>query len=88
MIPEIQSIQDSLFGTVGNLALVGLGIMAFFIVIFMIFNIDFRFALMIDAVLIPAFVEMGWFPLWVLGVGWVLIVGIGLFMLWILIKER
>ena len=88
MITEIQQIEDALFGSSGNMILVGIGIMAFIFVIFLIFNIDFRLALLFDSPLILAFSKVGWFPSWVGGVFWVLIVGIGIYMLINIIRER
>ena len=88
MMEIFQTVEDALFGSAGSLYLVAILIMAFFFILFLMFNIDFRLALMIESPLLLAFSEIGWFPAWVAGVFWILIVGIGLFIAWNFIKER
>ena len=88
MISFFQTIQDSLFGTAGNSYLVALGILAFFVIAFLIIGLDFRYALLIPAPLVLAFVSLGWFPQWVGVMFWFLVITLGGFIMWNLIKDR
>lgn len=87
-MPLFQSIEDAWFGSSGNMILVAFGIMFFFLIVMLIIGIDFRFALMLIAPLIIVFTEIGWFPDWVAGIFWVLVVGIAIFIFWNLLRER
>ena len=88
MIDIFQNIENALFGGVGNMYLVALGIMVFFLIVMMVVGLDFRFALLIDTPLTLVFADVGWFPKWVGGIFWVVVIGISIFIFWNFVKER
>jgi hypothetical protein len=84
----IDTLQSSLFGTTGNYVLIGLGIMLFFFIGFIILGIPFKYSLMFIAPMILGFVEIGWFPQIISFIFWLLIAGIGIFLLISQISDR
>lgn len=81
-IALFSTIESSLFGSLGSMYIAGLAIMVFFIIAFVIAGMDFKYAIMFTSPLVLAFVEMGWFPVWISTVFWLLIAGLGIF-LWV-----
>ncbi len=79
------TIEDSLFGVLGfngDMAISAVAIMLFFIIAFVIGGLEFKYAIMLTSPLVLAFVEMGWFPIWISTIFWLLIAGLGIF-LWV-----
>jgi hypothetical protein len=81
-------LQGSLFGVTGSLYLVGILVMIFLIIAFLIVGIPFKYSVMFTSPLAIAFVQVGWFPQIIATIFWVLIAGIGLFLLWSQISDR
>lgn len=88
MIPLISSINDALFGISGSMYLVAIIIMVFFFIAFLVIGIPFKYAVMFTSPLALAFTSIGWFPQIVATIFWLLIGGLGLFMLWTYISDR
>jgi uncharacterized RDD family membrane protein YckC len=84
----ISVIQSSLFGFTGSFLLIGLCIMIFFIIAFLIIGIPFKYSVMFTSPLALGFVSVGWFPQIVATIFWILIAGIGIFLLWSQISDR
>ena len=87
-IPLLENVTDVLFNSVGNLNIMSLIIVCFFIFGLLIVGVDFRFALMLVLPLIMVFSDSGWLPKWVGGLLWILIVTFVGYFLWIYVKER
>lgn len=87
-IPLIEVIEQTLVKATGSLTLVAFGIMAFFLIGFMFSGIDFRYSILIITPLVIIFTKMGWLPIEVSGIFWVIIIGFALFIAWNYIKER
>lgn len=71
----------------GSLFLVGLCIVAFFVIAFMMARIDFKFTLMF---IIPLLMAMSGYllPMWVAGLIWILVISVGGYMAWSRVQER
>jgi len=81
-----QTLQDTLVSVFGNLAIVAILLMGLFFIGFMFIGLQFRYSLLITAPLVLVFSQNGWFPQWVGGLFWILIVGIGGYIAWTYIK--
>lgn len=77
-----KTIEETLVGWTGSLAVAGLLIIAFFFIILLIVGLDFRFSLMFVMPLGVAFSDFGWFPGWVSIMFWILFVGLGVFLVY------
>jgi len=87
-LPLIDTISASLFGSSGSMYLVGLLIMLFFFIAFLIIGLPFKYSLMFVSPLPIAFVQIGWFPQIIATIFWLLIAGFGIFMFWTYISDR
>jgi hypothetical protein len=81
-----QTIEDTLQGVFGSMALVALLIMLALLIGFMFVGIDFRYSIMFISPLTLAFAQIGWFPQWVSIVFWIVIVMFGGYILWSKVK--
>jgi hypothetical protein len=77
-----QTLEDSLVGIFGSMALVALIIMFVLLIGFLFLGIDFKFAVMFVSPLAPAFTAIGWFPTWVAIVFWIAIIVFAGYILW------
>ena len=83
MMPAlVQTIETALQSAFGNMTLVALLIMFFFLIGFLILRIDFKFALLFTAPMALAFVEIGWFPSIVGFLTWFFIIVYGGILFW------
>ncbi len=87
-VPLITGINDAIIGLTGSYYLMGIIIMVFFIIAFLIMGLEFKYAIMFTSPLVLGFVEMGWFPVIVSTLFWLAIGGIGIYMLWTQLSER
>lgn len=81
-------LEDALFGFSGSMWLVAIIILIVFIVAFLIVGVDFRYALIFSSPLVLGFTEIGWFPIWIQTVFWLLIIGIGAYLLYTYMSDR
>jgi hypothetical protein len=81
-------IEQYLVQSFGSIYILALGLVLFFTVAFLIAGVDFRLIILLNTILVIGFSRMGWIPAWIEGAFWILIVGLGLYMLWIKIFER
>lgn len=84
----IDTIQSALFGTTGDMMLVGIIILVFFIVAFIMVGMPVRYAIMFSSPLVMGFVAMKWFDIIISTIFWLLIAGVGIFTLWTAISDR
>jgi hypothetical protein len=84
----IDTIQSALFGSTGSLYLIGIVILAFFIIAFVMIGLPFKYSIMFTSPLVLAFVEIGWFPQIISAIFWLLIAGLGIFVLWTQFSDR
>ncbi len=82
------TVQDALYGWTGDLTLVALGILAFFIIALILLGLDFRFAILAVSVLIIPMYESGWIPAWIYAFSWIIVISFGGFILWNMLRER
>lgn len=79
-------IEQGLISWLGSIALVGAVIILVFIILYVLSRMNFRYAVMIVGCAIPSFVRAGWFPGWVEGLTWFIVVGFGLYYAYSIIK--
>lgn len=87
-VPLITGINDAVVGLTGSYYLMGILIMVFFMIAFLIMGLQFKYAIMFTSPLVLGFVEMGWFPVIVSTFFWLAIAGIGIIMLWTQFSDR
>jgi hypothetical protein len=80
----LTSISNALYGITGSYILLGTLIILFFLIVFLIIGLEFRYSIMLIAPMIIAMAFGGWFgpTLWVSVTTWLLIVGLGLFLVY------
>lgn len=82
-----QALEDSLFGVTGSGVLVAILVYIVVALALMFAGLDFRFAFMISSPVLIGFASMGWFPLWVSGLSYVIVVGFGIYIVWNTIRD-
>lgn len=85
-LPLFSGIEQGLISWLGSIALVGTVIILVFVVLYVLNRINFRYAIMVVGCAIPSFVKSGWFPPWVEGLTWFIVVGFGLYYAYSIIK--
>jgi len=80
-------VENSLSQTFGSMVIVGLAIIFLFFIVLVIAGVDFRFSLIIIAPLLLAMASSGWFPAYIGGLVWVVVIGFGLFIAWNRFRE-
>jgi len=84
-------LENSLFGFSGSMAIVALCIFAFFVIAFMFLGLDFKWGLMFSAPALFGMAQMNWFGnlgTWISTSVWILVVGLGIFLLWTWLSDR
>ena len=74
--------EQSLVQSFGSLYLLALGIIIVFTIGFLMTGIDFRVVLLMDSILVIGFARMAWIPSYIEGIFWILVVGLGVYLLW------
>lgn len=87
-IQFLSEIMQSWFGFTGDYTLIALGILAFFVLGFVIIGLDFKFALLLCLPLAAVFTAEGWFNTWFSFIFWFLAVAITGFIVWTHLIER
>lgn len=85
LFSNIEAVIAQSWGATWFLALF---ICLFFFIGFLIAGLDFRIVMLIESILVVAFAYDGWFPFWVAGMFWILIVGLGIFFVWRKLQEQ
>jgi hypothetical protein len=81
-------LEQSLFGMTGNYFLIAIGIIAFFLIVFMLCQIDFRFSILMIAPLGYVMATKGWFNN-IYGFTFIgIVIVLGGFVVWNTIRER
>lgn len=90
VLQGMEQIMSSWFGFTGSYVLIALGVIAFFILAFLIIGLDFRFALLFSMPLFVAFGEEGWLgaTAWVKVLVWFIAVGLSIFLIWSMFSDR
>jgi hypothetical protein len=88
MYEILQTIQNVLVGTTGDLYLYAIGVIAFFLIAFLMLGMDFRFALALCSPLVMGFSYIGWIPKWIALILWIVVVGFGIFIVVNYWRER
>lgn len=78
----MDKIWNMLLDITGSDVLNSLLFMALFLFVFLIFGLDFDFALLLLTPLPYAFYEQGYLELWVAGVFIVIVLGFSIYMIW------
>ena len=78
----ITTINDTLFGMTGDYALLGGMILLLFLVVFLMVGLELRYSVMLIAPLAIAMSFGGWFPIWLNVVFWLMVVGLGTFLVY------
>jgi hypothetical protein len=84
-------LDNTLKSITGSMAIVAICILAFFIIAFMFLGLDFKWALMLSSPALMGMAAQGWFGIngnWIVPFLWILIVGIGIYMLWTWLSDR
>jgi hypothetical protein len=81
------ALQESLVSMFGSMTYVAIAIILFFLIGFLLTGFDFRFALLIITPLIIVFSSVGWFPKWIGGFAWIIIIGFGLYIAYRMLHE-
>ena len=84
----LSKIEESIVGALGGHELFAIAICVLFLVSLIATGNDFRYSIMIIMPLIPAFAQSGWFPIWVEGLFWIVIVGFGIYFVYGIIRRE
>lgn len=84
----LDTINAAWFGSTGSWAIIGIVVMIFFFIAFLIVGMPFKYAVMFTSPLALAFVEIGWFGQIIATIFWLLIAAIGIFILITQISDR
>lgn len=84
----VQLVEDTIHNVFGSMYLGAIVIMFLLLIGFLFCNIDFKFALLLISPLPIVFSNIGWFPGWVGGVFWVIVVTFGGLVIWNTLKRE
>lgn len=87
-IEFLEQIMSSWFGFTGDYTLIALGILAFFVLGFVLVGLDFKLGLIFCLPLAVVFTTAGWFSTWFSFLFWFIAVGLSLFIIWTHIIDR
>lgn len=86
-IPILTNITNQLESSSGNMWIAALGIMVAFMLVMMIVGVDFRYAVMLVSPGLIIFSDIGWIPVWIGGLIFILFIGFGAYMAYNRLKE-
>ena len=88
VLQGLQQIMGSWFGITGDMTIVAMMILIFFLLAFLLVGIDFRFAMLFCLPLAIAFTAEGWFSAWFSVLFWIITLGLGGFIVWTMLSDR
>lgn len=87
-IDLLTNIMNSWSGVTGDMTIVAMGILVFFLLAFILVGIDFRFAMFFTLPLAVVFTAEGWFSPAFSVFFWIITLGLGGFLVWTMLSDR